>query len=434
MNSIRLRLLVWQSGAFIFATLLVSLITYQLAWDGFNRIRDFALEQIAYSILQYGVEPIGSPTDVQFVSQIWNADGSLKFSSRPELKLPRQPSGQHRLDWLGEEWHIYTLKSDEATVQVANSATNRLLMFAEISPWLLLPLALLIFILGGLLSLAVHKALLPLKTIREGIAAQEIDSLRPLPPGQFPREITPLVGTLNNLLTRLDGVLNDQRRFVADAAHELRTPLTAIKLLTQIALASKTEADRMAALESLQVSVGRAARLVEQLLQLARCSPEAARNQPRESFRLDELARQSVMEFADMATEQGIDLGLLPSDPTWIHASRTDLQTMLNNLIDNALRYGGPGGQVDVSVHLIDGEACLRISDNGPGIPVEAHQSVFDRFHRLAGADIPGSGLGLAIVREIVTQQGGKISLEDTPEGGLTVVANFPSASPPLAP
>ena len=433
MNSIRLRLLVWQTGAFAVATLLISLITYQLAWDGFNRVRDFALEQIAYSILQYGVEPIGSPNDVQFVSQIWNTDGSLKFSSRPELLLPRQPPGQHRLDWRGEEWHIYTLTRDEATVQVANSATNRLLMFAEISPWLLLPLAMLIFILGGLLSLAVHKALQPLKTIQEGIAAQELDALRPLPPAQFPREITPLVGALNTLLTRLDRVLSDQRRFVADAAHELRTPLTAIKLQTQIALASPTETERRAALETLQTSVSRATRLVEQLLQLARCSPEAAGSQPQETFRLDALARQNVVEFADIAAAQGIDLGLLSSDAAWIHANRADLQTVLGNLIDNAIRYGKPGGQVDVSVEAMGNKACLQIADNGPGIPDGDKPRVFDRFHRLAGADIPGSGLGLAIVREIVVQQGGEIHLQDTPGGGLTVVVSLPLADAPLS-
>lgn len=426
MTSIRLRLLIWQTGAFVLATLLISLITYQLAWDGFNRIRDFTLEQIAYSILQHGVEPIGSPNDVHFVSQIWNADGSLKFNSRPDLQLPQQVPGQHRFDWHGEEWHIYTLKSEEATVQVANSATNRLSMFAEISPWLLLPLALLVFILGGLLSLAVHEAFRPLRTIREGIAAQNIEALRPLPPEEFPQEITPLVNTLNNLLTRLDSVLSDQRRFVADAAHELRTPLTAINLQTQIALASSDADDRLAALKTLQISVGRATRLVEQLLQLARCSPEAVQSHPWDTFRLDELARQSVVDFADIATARNIDLGLLPSDPVWIHASRADMRIALNNLLDNALRYGKPGGLVDVMVTHQSDKALLQVTDNGPGIPTAERLAVFNRFHRLATADIPGSGLGLAIVKAIISQHQGTIELQTSPGGGLTVSITLP--------
>lgn len=430
MSSIRNRLLLWQSAAILLVVVVVGLITHQLAWDGFNRVRDYTLEQIAYSILQYGVEPIGSPSDVQFVSQIWDTDGKLKFSTRPELNLPRQLPGVHQLEWQGEEWHIYTLMSDEATVQVANTTTNRSLMFSQISLWLLLPLCILIGLLGGLLAMAVRKSLQPLEAMRNEISACDLEHLDALPSRAYPAEIAPLATALNNLLSRLDQMLGTQRRFVADAAHELRTPLTAIRLQSQIALASTTDEERRTALETLLLTTGRATRLVEQLLQLARCSPEASRSQPMQSLRLDELARQLVVEFSDIADMRGIDLGLLACDTAWVRGNPASLHAMLGNLIDNALQYGRRGGRVDVGVCTSDGMAVLLVRDNGPGIPDPEKPLVFGRFHRLASAEISGSGLGLAIVKEIVSQHSGQICLRDSPGGGLSVFVSIPLGSP----
>jgi two-component system OmpR family sensor kinase len=429
LNSIRKRLLIWQTSAFVLAALLVSLITYQLAWDGFNRMRDFALEQIAYSILQYGVEPIGSPHDVQFVSQIWDTNGKLRFTSRQDLDLPLLQPGLHTLERQGEEWHIYTLVSSEATVQVANTGANRNLMFAEISPWLLLPLILLVLVLGGLLSLAMHKALQPLAAIREGILTQDIAHLRTLPQADYPNEVAPLVDALNSLLTRLEGVLSAKRRFVADAAHELRTPLAAIKLQTQVLRANLDESQRNESLALLQDSVDRATRLAGQLLQLARLDPDVIKPDAPDPVAFDRIARQMVAEFSGRAESLGIDLGLARCDPVQVIASPEDLHGLLANLIDNALRYGKPAGHVDIEISATqDGRCVLRVVDDGPGIPDAEKPRVFERFHRLASADIPGSGLGLAIVREVVSRLDGRIALENTPDGGLTVTVELPLA------
>lgn len=431
MNSIRIRLLLWQTGAIVVAVLLVSLITYYLAWGGFNRLRDFALEQIAYSILQYGVEPIGSPDDVQFVSQIWDTNGKLQFTSRPELKLPRLQPGLHKLEWLGEEWHIYTLTRDEATVQVANTTSNRTLMFAEINSWLLVPLAVLVGVLGGMFSLAISHALRPLDLIRKEISAQDIEHLRKLSSAEYPVEAKPMVDALNNLLARLENMLSAQRRFVANAAHELRTPLTAIKLQTQIALAHPDEGERQRSRELLQNSVDRATHLVEQLLLLARSSQEAIPSRMKLPVKVDQLAKRLVAEFSSFADKQRIDLGLGHCDATEIDADEESLRIMLGNLIDNALRYGRPGGRVDIEIHADENRIKLDVIDNGPGIPDEEKSRVFERFHRLASADIPGSGLGLAIVREIVSQLRGRIDLADTPGGGLSVHVELPLGRTP---
>ncbi len=443
-HSIRRRLLLWQISALALSGLLVSLITYSLAWDAFNRVRDYALEQIAYSVLRHGVEPDPDAESEdadqgQFVSQIWDADGALAFSSNESVDLPPQQDGLHVLRRGGEEWHTFTLRRAGLVIQVANTAANRSAMFARIAPWMLLPLSVLIAVLGGLIWMAVGRALRPLEQVRREIGQRDVPSLHALETRGLPDEVAPMVHALNELLARLDTALAAQRRFVADAAHELRSPLTAVKLQAQIARQADDPDEREAALGRLLGGVDRAAHLVEQLLSMARLAPEA-RQGVFAPVRLDELAKRVVAEFSDQAEARGIDLGVGNCVPVAVSGQAENLRTLLGNLVDNALRYTPAGGRVDVEVGEDAGAVVLSVIDNGPGIPPAERDRVFDRFYRLAGneppgADLPGSGLGLAIVREIVALHRGSIALQDTPGGGLTVRIGLPASNdvPPRA-
>lgn len=422
MHSIRGRLLVWQISALVLTGLLVSYLAYNLAWSGFNKVRDYSLEQIAYSILRHGVVTESGDeenTDQgQFLSQIWNQDGSLVYASRPAPGLPPQRPGNGVLQWRGEEWHTFTLKQGGLTIQVANTSANRAAMFGRIVPWLLLPLSVLVAGLGALIWMAVGRALAPLERVRREIGARDMASLHEVPTAGLPDEIIPLVGTLNNLLERLRESFSAQRRFTADAAHELRTPLTAVRLQAQIARQADDDGERQEALDQLIAGVDRAAHLVDQLLQMARLEPDASQV----SFApvaLEELARQVVAGFAAQADARGIDLGLGDWEPVAVSGHAPSLRAMLGNLVDNALRHCPPGSKVDVEVHRHADAAELLVRDNGPGIPQAERQRVFDRFHRLAGAETPGSGLGLAIVRQVVELHAGTITLEDSRDGGL---------------
>lgn len=427
MNSIRIRLILWLTIALAASSIFVGEIAYQLAWDGFNRLRDHSLEQMAYTILQHEVNP--SPVADragQYLSQVWNKDGSLRFSTRPEIRLPLQTSGPHQLDWEGEAWHVMTVTEGERIVQVANTTANRGLMFREVRLWLWIPLALLVLLLGALMSGAVEDALGPLDTLRQKILVRAPDQLQPLPVAEHPVEIAPLVGSINDLLGRLDHLLNKQRSFIADAAHEMRTPLTAIKLQAQVMAASTTVEDRQVALTALRAGVDRATHLVEQLLQLARFDAEAIYAPKLTACRPALLARQLVIEFSQLAEERLIDLGLGYCDEGAIAADEAGLRILLGNLIDNALRYAGAGSRIDVEVRAEPDQMMLWVIDTGPGIPAAAREQVFERFRRLASADIPGSGLGLAIVKEIVELHHGQIHLRDTPGGGLSVRVALP--------
>jgi signal transduction histidine kinase len=431
MTSIRGRLLVWQISALLLTGLLVSVITYVLAWDAFNRIRDYGLEQIAYSVVRHGVQ-YDNDEEVrndrgQFVSQIWASDGSLFYSSLDEIGPPPQQPGLHVIQWDKTEWRVYTLKEGGLTIQVATTSASRARRFANIAPWLLIPLGVLVVVLGLLIRAAVTRALAPLEQVRGEIGQRGVLRLHALDSRGMPDEVAPLVDTLNNLLVRLDQAMVGQRSFIADAAHELRTPLTAVKLQAQIARRAETSEERDAALAQLSQGVDRAAHLVDQLLGIARLEPEA-RQTAFTPVALDVLIKRAVADFSAQAEANDIDLGVGACPALSLSGQAESLRMMLDNLIDNALRYTPGGGRVDVELGDGGGKVILTVRDTGPGIPASERERVFERFQRLAGADIPGSGLGLAIVKQVVAMHGGEIRLDDAPEGGLLVEIRLPLA------
>ena len=440
MNSIRRSLLKWQIGALLVTGLFASFITYVLAWDAFNQFRSDGLAQIAYSIVRHGLvadndsgDEDNDPTDKgKFISQIWDENGELIYSSVDEPGPPRQKPGHATLTWRGEEWHTYTLVDDGITIQVGNPTTRHYRMFRGIIPWLLLPLTLMTVLLVGLIRVAVGHALRPLERVRADLLAQDVPHLRPIDVGNLPEEIAPLCEAFNSLLRRLDAAFSSERDFIANAAHELRTPLTAVRLQAQLASQSRCDGTRAAALAQLLCGVDRAAHLVDELLQMARLEPGVNSFELAE-VRIDLLAKDIVAGFAPQADDRGIDLGIRRCGAARLSGHADSLRILLSNLVDNALRYTPAPGRVDVDVEEADGHVTVTVSDTGPGIPEDAREKVFERFHRLAGADIPGSGLGLSIARQIARLHGGEVSLGNAPGGGLCVRVVLPSApqSPP---
>ena len=177
----------------------------------------------------------------------------------------------------------------------------------------------------------------------------------------------------------------------------------------------------------------RATRTVEQLLTLARQGPEP-RRAAREPVDLVALAQAVVTEFAELAAQKNIDLGLGRAEPAGVEGDPAGLHALLANLVDNALRYTPPGGTVDVDVGLEEGAAFVAVSDSGPGIPEEERARVFDRFYRVPGSGALGSGLGLSIVSEIAARHAASVTLDAHPGGGLVVRVRFPAPRAGRAP
>jgi two-component system sensor histidine kinase TctE len=253
--------------------------------------------------------------------------------------------------------------------------------------------------------------------------------LSPIDTHDVPGEVRPLVDEVNELMARLGRTFDFQNRFVADAAHQLKTPVSGLKAQIELALRESDPQRVRHSLAQLYLSADRLSRLVRQLLSLARNEPGALDSMQLQPLDLNAHALEVSMEWAPQAIKRNIDLGFEGADhPLTIDADRDRLRELVNNLIDNAIRYSQPGGRVTVQAGQIGSDQCrLAISDDGPRIPVEERARIFERFHRLLGTQEDGSGLGLAIVSEIATLHGARITLEEDADGvGNTFSVFFP--------
>ena len=296
----------------------------------------------------------------------------------------------------------------------------------------LAPLIGLVVVVAGLLVFGLRRGLQPLDNTAQDIAQRSARSLEPITLEDVPKEIKPLVVSINELMNRLAAAFATQRRFLADAAHELRTPITALRLQLQLLQRCGDDAERAQAVAELAAGIDRSQRLVEQLLQVARSDTDGEFTR-REPVDLAELVRSTVSAMSIKAEHVGLDLGADAPGKVMVQGDVNQLSVLLNNLVENALRYTPAGGVVDVTAVLEDGQPLLRVVDNGPGIAESERERVFDRFYRCEAApsqasDSSGSGLGLAIVRAIAERHGAQVSLATPASGhGLEVRVLFPS-------
>jgi two-component system, OmpR family, sensor histidine kinase TctE len=319
-----------------------------------------------------------------------------------------------------------------AVVQVAETLRKRRALAQEIFIDVILPQLLLILIAGLLVWIGVARGLSPLRRLQQAVAARSHLDLSPVAAGvDVPGEVHPLLQAINDLMARLDEVLSFQNRFIADAAHQLRTPVAGLKAHIEVALREDDPAQTRQSLAHLYTAVERMSRLVSQLLSLARNEPNTVKKLELAPLDLNKLAFDATMEWVPEAYKKDIDLGFEGTEPhAVISGDALRLAELINNLLDNAIRYSRRGGKVTVRV-LSHPRPRVSVSDDGPSIPVEERQRVFERFHRLLGSHADGSGLGLAIVREIATLHEAEISLDDDADGvGNTFTVSFPQIRP----
>jgi two-component system sensor histidine kinase QseC len=226
--------------------------------------------------------------------------------------------------------------------------------------------------------------------------------------------------------------LEAERSFIADAAHELRTPIAAMRINVEALqqqncgqASSNPRAQEL--LAGMLRSLERATRLVAQLLSLMRSESQLARAQP-EVLALDELAQDRLALLSQAAELRGVELSLQSTPRLRVLGERERLTSMLDNLIDNAIKYSPKAGVVHLALEAAQGQICLMVQDQGPGIAADLRERVFDRFFRAADQSQSGSGLGLAIVKNVVDHLGGQIVLTERPdhEPGLCVKVWLP--------
>ena len=261
------------------------------------------------------------------------------------------------------------------------------------------------------------------KVVNE-VSLRTPDDLSPLKEVPKHRELRHMVDAINVFLARVRESTERERVFIADAAHELRTPLAAMRINVE-ALQSYVSSDRQQELlAGIIRSNSRAARLVNQLLLLMHS--EARIDAVMEPVSLATLIQERMAVLAPLAAERRIELEFYSHDEAWITGVRERLMSLIDNVIENAIKYSPEGGRVEVEVRASDGFTQLRVSDAGPGIPVELRERVFDRFFRDPNQMQSGSGLGLAIVKAVAQQHNSNVSLSTSAEGGLMVTIDFP--------
>ena len=438
--SLRRRLLFLLSGTVLAAWLATAAFTYVDARQEIGEMLDAHLAQSAGLIAaqleheledEHGAEvPRQYKHERKIAFQVWDRKDRLllRSASAPASRLQSQSEGYGDAVIEGKRWRIFSRwdESRHYVVQVGERYELRDELAESVARHLLHPLYFALPALALLIWLAVGAGLAPLAGVAREVGRRAPDNLAPLDEASAPREISPLIGALNALFDRLRTSLEQERRFTADAAHELRTPLAAVKTQAQVAIGATADAERTRALANVVAGTDRASRLVEQLLVLARLDPQTALP-PGQTVDLQALAQQGVAESAPAAAGKGIEVGLAPGAAAPVAGDAVLLAVLLRNLLDNAVRYTPPGGEVEVSVRPVDGGVSLTVVDNGPGIPEAERGQVFERFHRVLGSGEAGSGLGLSIVRRIADLHRAGVSLEAGPGGrGLRVEVSFP--------
>ena len=313
------------------------------------------------------------------------------------------------------------------TVAVAETLVKRHGLVNAIMIGVILPQLLLIVIAGIVLWAGVAHGLAPLARLQQAVAARSHLDLSPVSVPEAPVEVHPLVTAINDLMARVEEILSYQSRFIADAAHQLRTPVAGLKAHVEVALREDDPAQAKQTIAHLYTAVERMSRLVAQLLSLARNEPTTLRKLDLAPLDLSKLAFDVAMEWVPEAYRRNIDLGFEGVQPhATVRGDATRLTELINNLLDNAIRYSRDNGRV--TVRVASRPSRLSVSDDGPLIPVDERERIFERFHRLLGTHADGSGLGLAIVQEIAKLHDAKITLSEDADGlGNTFTVTFPA-------
>ena len=315
------------------------------------------------------------------------------------------------------------------SVFVAETTRSRQILAREAMASATARFIILVVMVSLIAWVAVTRGIAPLNRLGSAIERRTDHDMRPLE-YEVPVEVRSLVDAINDLLGRLGGTMGAMRRFVEDASHQLRSPLAALQAQAEVAVGERDPAALEERLARLLETTRQTSRLADQLLSLARLSPEAAATRRAEHIDLAALSAAACREWVPRALKRGIDLGF-EGEGEGIHVvgDGTLLTEMLNNLLDNTVSYCPEGSRATLRV-AADAEAeraVIELEDDGPGIADAYKVRVFDRFFRVLGSRTEGCGLGLAIVRETIEAHGGGIGLDNGPGGrGLTVRVELP--------
>jgi two-component system sensor histidine kinase TctE len=446
MTSIRLRLLKWLVAPILVFNLLAAGLTYLLAWTPAQLAFDQGLLDAAAG-LAARLRAGAVPAELVEAARVLDAnapDASWFVVRAPDGRVlagdpafpARSQAGQGRelvdARLHGQPVRVASLlvagRDGQLEVGVARTLTQRQQVRAAIVRALVILEVLFSLALVGLVWFSVGNGLAPLARLRARLDARGSHDLAPLDDSAMPRELAPLVSAFNALLGRIGAGARAQDDFRANVAHQLRTPLAGLRLqLEWLAARHRDDPETARTVELLLRANERMIRQANQLLSLERAAPDRFERAQLAPLDLAEIVAEAVQPAVEQALRKDIDLGFELA-PTRVLGDRHMLRDLVDNLVDNALRYTPEHGTVTVHCRPTPDGALFAVEDSGPGIAPDKRARVFERFVRL-DEHSSGSGLGLAIVRDIADAHGAEVALGEGPGGrGATFSVQFPPA------
>jgi two-component system sensor histidine kinase QseC len=365
---------------------------------------------------------------------VFDSNGQMLLHSRQAPEIPHQviASGFSDFQLKGKTWYTFALQSssDNLLVVVGERGEIRQEISEYIGGGLLLPLLVLLPIILWLLWQIVGVALKPLQNVTDQVLQQNLKQLKTVDAVGVPKEISPLVTALNQMITDLDSAYARERRFVSDASHELRNPLASLLINVDNAIEESRDDAAIESLQSMKTSIKRLSHLVSQLLKLSHFeNPQMSREF--ELLDLGQICDRVVASSQSQADAKSIQLEwLLPDERCTISGVDSLLTSMVSNLVDNAIKFSDPGCRVRLRCYRDGHSLVLAVDDSGAGLDSAEHEKVLGRFYRVGDTNTAGAGLGLSIVKSIAQIHSARIELDESELGGLVVRIRFESASP----
>ncbi|WP_430293308.1 ATP-binding protein [Pseudomonas sp. B1-22] len=429
-ESVQFRLSAALSVTILIVALLAGLFAFVSAYDEALEMQDNTLKQVAalferqQMTLRY---PLDTPTiagdneETRVVVQ-YLADGAkAPKAGDNSLPLPLPtglPDGFSTIKVADEQFRVLVRTTTTGERVAISQETESRERDARESAWRgLVPFVILIPVLLLVVADLIRKLFRPIATLAEQIDRRDEQDMAPIDASYLPTEVRSFALAINRLLGRVARSIESQRRFVADAAHELRSPLTALSLQAERLAATEMSGQARERLAKLRQGIDRGRNLIDQLLMLA--SAQSSSPGTASPVSIHKIYRTVLEDLLPLAEKKQIDLGV-DGDDCQIVASELDLQALIKNLADNAVRYTPAGGKIDLLVHRRGERVVLQVRDTGPGIPESERERVFDAFYRVPGNPEIGSGLGLSIVKTIAARIGASVCLDFTDRAART--------------
>jgi len=438
MKSIRTYLLLALLAIITLVTFVSLLQGYNSSIDKAHQLFDDRLQSMAEVIAvanqstanQSASNLIHSP-NVFF--QIWHDDLSLiaRSANAPDNVLIHfdSPNSFNDLNFAKYRWRTFILRDEVLNrwIITAERTDVRYSLAENIVLASIVPIVLAIPVAAIIIWFAIGLGLKPLRELTTQLSRKQADDLTPLVLNDPPEELSQLVITTNELLSRLDTAFSREQQFSADAAHELRTPISVLKVQLHNL---QNESENTLSIQPLAESIDRMGQVIEQILSLHRHSPDQALLK-QEGLDLDIIVQQVIAENYELIAEKNQRIGLNNQSNCLIKGDLFSIETLVQNVIVNASKYTPRDGEISIAIDTVESNVNLVIEDSGPGISEDQYDRVFERFYRVNGdqhdSGTLGCGLGLPIVKHIAILHNAKISLQSSSTlGGLSVMISFP--------